>query len=253
MHAPRREQGTPLADAEAARFLAGLTQIARARTPQAVSRSLDAVLAVLDYQQCMVALAPGAPSPDATAAQAFCATPLSPQANNALAQALMRLVSDAEPPEGAIALVGRKGDGPDADAGSLDIVAAHWGTPLVCALCATRRGACAVWVFLGGRVDDDADAFAAHARRMKTPLRLLATALAGPLLKVVERRIATALPGTERDVLGKLAQGMRPVAIAAARGAAETTVRNQIARGRRRIGAASDAHAVAIGLRRGLI
>jgi hypothetical protein len=68
MHAPLPEQAAPLADADAARLLAGLTQFARGRTPRALSRGIEAVSPVLGFAGCSVAVAPEALGAAETAA-----------------------------------------------------------------------------------------------------------------------------------------------------------------------------------------
>ncbi|MEM9098915.1 MAG: helix-turn-helix transcriptional regulator [Pseudomonadota bacterium] len=101
--------------------------------------------------------------------------------------------------------------------------------------------------------EEDALAFEARAGDLHPTLRIAAAAAAHPARSFILAQSQQALTQSEREILLKISQGLRPAQIAQQRGTAEPTVRNQIVALRQKLAAKSTPHAVAIAIQNGLI
>ncbi|MEM9044443.1 MAG: helix-turn-helix transcriptional regulator [Pseudomonadota bacterium] len=101
--------------------------------------------------------------------------------------------------------------------------------------------------------DEEALSFEARAGDIHPTLRIAAAAAAHPARNFIVAKASQALTQSEREILLKISQGLRPIQIAQQRGTAEPTVRNQIVALRQKLAAKSTPHAVAIAIQNGLI
>ena len=103
------------------------------------------------------------------------------------------------------------------------------------------------------RYEEPAEIFERRFDPLKKTLRLTVAAASFPARSTIAAQARPLLSSSQRALLELLASGARPADIAALRGVTESTARNQILGLRRKLGARSNAHAVAICIRRGLI
>lgn len=127
------------------------------------------------------------------------------------------------------------------------------GVPSGCVVSVAQSASTTAALLVLSNTDETADAFMERLPDLEPSLRLLAAALERPVGHVLMSSETVALTRAERDILEKLAEGMRPAAIALARGRSETTVRNQIARIHRRLSVTTDTEAIGVAYRLGLI
>lgn len=121
-----------------------------------------------------------------------------------------------------------------------DSVTAIYDPPVV------RDGRLAMLVFGAGAPARGADGAA-------FPLLRLVMAGLGHRFPKAPNPAVTVLPDGEAAVLAAFANGASPAEIASARGTSVRTVRNQMENARRRLGARSNAHAVALAIRTGAV
>ena len=110
----------------------------------------------------------------------------------------------------------------------------------------SRSGRKRASLCVSGAKDEPAELFDRRFPQIAPVLRMSGLAMFEFGLELARKRVATHLSSSEADVLDLLAAGFRPKEIAGRLSKSESTVRNQIAAAREKLGAESALQAVAI-------